>query len=193
MAEAGLEGRGGADERDDFTDEGYFDRPARKARGGFDSRLLAESLHVLPLQRPLLYAEDATVTDAMRGMQRKRRHCVLVTRDGTARTALTGLFTERDVLFRIIDRGRNPASLPLRDVMEADPETLPLDATVAQVLNRMAVAGRQHLPVVDAKGRPAAVVSVDDLMSFLVETFPREVLNLPAEELYRGPQAREGA
>ena len=74
---------------------------------------------------------DRTVTEAMRAMQREHRGCVLVTDDGTDRSKLTGIFTERDVLFRIVDRGRNPASLPVGEVMTPDPDTLPVRANVA--------------------------------------------------------------
>ena len=58
----------------------------------------------------------------MRAMQAEHRGCVLVTRDGTPGSPLAGIFTERDVLFRIVDRGRNPATLPLAEVMTPDPE-----------------------------------------------------------------------
>ncbi len=100
------------DVRDDLGDETYFE-PTRRVSDGFDARLLREPLSVMPVQRPLTLSPGATVTEAMRAMQREHRGCVLVTDDGTPRSKLIGIFTERDVLFRIVDKGRNPAALAI--------------------------------------------------------------------------------
>jgi CBS domain-containing protein len=110
-------------------------------------------------------------------MQSEHRGVVLVSEDGTMHSRVVGIFTERDVLFRIVDQGRNPATLPLADVMTVDPECLRDDQTIAEVLRMMSVGGFRHVPIVDAEGRPVHVVSVRDVVEFLVEAFPREVLN----------------
>ncbi len=132
------------------------------------------------------------VTDAMRSMQREHRGCVLITDDGTRASKLVGIFTERDVLLRIVDRGKNPATLPLAEVMTPDPDVLPVKSTVAYALNKMCVGGFRHVPVVDEEHRPAFVVSVRDVVEFLVEAFPREVLNL-SMEITISQRNREGA
>ena len=178
--------------RDDLGDESYFE-PTRRSSEGFDSGLLRETFRVVPVQRPVTLSPEATVTDAMRLMQREHRGCVLVTDDGSPRSKLSGIFTERDVLFRIVDRGRNPAALPIGEVMTPDPEALSVRATVAYVLNKMSVGGFRHVPVVDDEHRPVCVISVRDVVNFLVEAFPREVLNLPTDPGITAPQSREGA
>lgn len=182
----------GEDIYDVLVDESYFDGSRGHRMTAFDHQLLREPLTMLPVQRPLTMPADACVTDAMRAMQRKHTGCVLITGDGSTRSQLEGIFTERDVLFRIVDRGRNPAALALAEVMTPEPETLSVRATVAYVLNKMAVGGFRHVPVVDDEQRPKGVVSVRDVVTFLVDAFPREVLNLP--ELGAAPShAREGA
>ncbi|NKB16199.1 MAG: aldehyde dehydrogenase family protein, partial [Sphingomonadales bacterium] len=65
-----------------------------------------------------------------------------------------------DVLFRIVDQGRNPATLPISEVMTADPECLRDDQTIAALLHMMSVGGFRHVPLVDEHGRPLGVVSV---------------------------------
>ena len=179
------------DHSDDDVDERYFERP----KGGpkaFDEDLLQEPVTALPVHEAVILSASDTVTDAMRAMQREHRGCILVTDDGTNASKLVGIFTERDVLLRIVDRGKNPATLPLQEVMTADPDALPVGAPVAYVLNKMAVGGFRHVPVVDAQRRPACVISVRDVVNFLVDAFPREVLNLPELEA-SSPRAREGA
>lgn len=178
---------------DEFLDDDpYFEGERRPApRGAFDASLLRESVRVLPARHPLLFAPHHTVTQAMRAMQKEHRGVVLITEDGSPDTRVIGIFSERDVLFRVVDRGRNPMTLALAEVMTRDPECVPVEASVAWVLNKMSVGGFRHVPVVDG-GRPAFVVSVRDVVELLVERFPREVLNLPPS-FGEVPRDREGA
>jgi CBS domain-containing protein len=180
------------DNRDDMVDENYFEAPKRGSVT-FDAALLREPVSALPVKRALTVSPSATVTEAMRLMQTEHTGCVIITDDGTSDSKLIGIFTERDVLFRVVDRGRNPATLPLAEVMTSDPEVLPDTATIAHLLNKMCVGGFRHVPVVDDRGRPVTVVSVKDVVELLVESFPREVLNLPEFDTPRIPKHREGA
>ena len=182
--ELSMLGRGG--------DEGYFDDGVARPKT-FDVQLLREPVTVLSTRSPLIYAPDATLSDAMRGMQAEHRGCVLITEDGTASTKLRGIFTERDIMLRVINRGRNPAETPLRDVMSRDPEHLQADARVAWVLNMMSVGGFRHVPIVNSRGCPIAVIAVRDVVEFLVEAFPNEILNLPPDFAARKVIPREGA
>ncbi len=181
-----------ASELEDYRDEAYFDRRRRK-RLVFDSNLLRESASVLRARKPIVFAPEHSVTDAIRAMQGEHRGCVLITGDGSPTTRVIGIFTERDVLFRIVDRGRNPATLPLSEVMTPDPDCLRDDQPIAAVLNKMSVGGFRHIPVVDAEWRPSFVVSVKDVVQFLVEAFPREILNRPVDLGADSQREREGA
>ena len=88
-----------AQDRDDLVDEPYFEGLERNH--GFDTGLLREPLTDLPVRTAIVMSSDSTVTDAIRAMQREHRGCVIITDDGTQQSKLTGIFTERDVLFRI--------------------------------------------------------------------------------------------
>jgi CBS domain-containing protein len=177
----------------DFDEEREGAGPGEGRRRVFDNALLRESVNGLPARRPIVLSGDASVTDAIRAMQREHRGAVVVTADGTPQTRLVGIFTERDVLLRVVDRGRNPATLRLAEVMTMGPECLPQESTIAWVLNKMCVGGFRHVPVVDQAGRPVFVVSVRDVVEFLVEAFPREVLNLPLDYGADRQRDREGA
>ena len=106
---------------EDLGDETYFDEPKDRIES-FDADLLQEPVVALPLKPVLIFSVSDTVTEAMRAMQREHRGCVVVTDGGTNASKLVGIFTERDVLLRIVDRGKNPATLPLSEVMT--PRTL---------------------------------------------------------------------
>jgi CBS domain-containing protein len=179
-------------EQFDDLDEVYFQELGEK-RHVFDSSLLRQPLSVLSARKPIVLAPEASVTEAMRAMQAEHRGCVLISEDGTCGSRLVGIFTERDVLLKVVDRGRNPAVLPLSDVMSPDVDGLLVESSVAWVLNRMSAGGFRHVPVVDADGRPVTVVSVRDVVDFLVDHFPREVMNLPVEPGVRSTRTREGA
>lgn len=159
---------------------------AREARG-FDTGLIREPLSSVPVQEPLVLGSDETVTRAVRAMQREHTGCVLVTNDGKRDSKLVGIFTERDILLRIVDRGKNPATLPMSEVMTPDPEVLNVKSTVAHALNKMSVGGFRHIPVVDEQACPAFVVSVRDIVEFLVRALPREALDVPIEGLPAEP------
>ncbi len=175
----------------DMRDDAYYDDDPEDRP--FDGQLLREPLSVLPTRSPICFKASDAVSEAMKAMQREHRGCVLITEDGTSRTRLTGIFTERDILLRVIDRGRHPATVTLDEVMIRDPECLPSDARVAWVLNKMSVGGFRHVPAVDDEGRPVTIVSVRDVVQFLVERFPNEILNLPPEHGVVRYRTRDGA
>ena len=62
---------------------------------------------------------------------------------------------------------------------------------LAHALNKMSIGGFRHVPAVDDEHWPRRVVSVKDIVDYVVEAFPREVLNLPVGKAAQ--QAREGA
>lgn len=176
-----------------LRDDAYMDEAPARAGRAFDAGLLKAPLTLVPTRPPLALAPDRSVKDGMQAMRQHHRGCILITRDGTLHSPLVGIFTERDVLLRVIDSGRNPADVALREVMTAEPETLPSDARIAWALNMMAVGGFRHVPVTDARGCPTAVVAVRDVVEFLVESFPAEILNLPPDFGRKKGTTRDGA
>jgi CBS domain-containing protein len=106
----------------------------------------------------------ATVVEAARLMTERGIGCVLVV---DAAGGPAGVFTERDVLRRVVAALGDPATMALRDVMTSPvitctPET-PLDDCAAVMTARRI----RHLPVVE-DGALAGVVSSGDVMAFRV-------------------------
>jgi CBS domain-containing protein len=126
---------------------------------------------------------DATIQEAVECLQEKHIGCVLVSgSDGR----LAGIFTERDLLNRVAGRRLDWRSVRVADYMTRDPESLRPDDRIVWALNLMHVGGYRHVPLVDASDRPVGIVSVKDIVSFLVELFPSAVLNLPPDP-HRAP------
>lgn len=161
-------------------DDAYEDK--ERIRG----TLLTARLSELDLRTPIVVTLDATVVTAVNAMNEHRTGCVLVVQGGK----LVGIFTERDVLTKVIFRNTS-TSMTVDSVMTRNPETLERTQTIACALNKMSVGGYRHIPVVE-RGQPVAVVSIRDLVDFLVELFPQSVLNMPPSPEKAIPKSRDG-
>ncbi len=80
---------------------------------------------------------------------------------------LAGIFTERDILRRVVATGRNPATTPVGDVMTTPVVTCRPDMTLEAAASLMTGHGVRHLPVEDARGL-RGMVSIRDLLAHQV-------------------------
>jgi CBS domain-containing protein len=135
-----------------------------------------DTVGVLAPTEPVCLRETATVTEAAQRMVQARQAAVLVVDAGGR---LAGIFTERDLLTRVIGRGLDPKGTALSAVMTPNPEVLSLRDRVAYAVHCMSVAGYRTVPLVDADRRPVGIVTVSDVIRWLANLFPTTVLNLP--------------
>lgn len=170
------------DERDRILDEEQPGPP------DLESVLFSETLKDAMADPPIVLEESASLADAIGAMRERRRGCVLLVRGGK----LAGIFTERDVLMKIAGSKVDLAATPVADYMTRDPETLPADSSVAYALNKMAVEGYRHIPLVDEHGAPIGVISMRDLIEYITGFYTKDVLNLPPRPGVT-PRGREGA
>jgi CBS domain-containing protein len=146
--------------------------------------LLNDTIAVLASAEPICLAEAATVHDAVRTMLAHRQAGVLIT-DGEGR--LAGIFTERDVLTRVVGRDLDARRTPLGEVMTRNPQALTASDRVAYAIHCMSVAGYRTIPLVDGEGRPIGVVTVSDVVRWLAGQFPEAVLNLRPGDALKHP------
>jgi CBS domain-containing protein len=136
---------------------------------------------------PWAVEADRSVADAVRLMRWKKTGCLLVTRGGR----LAGVFTERDLLTRLLAPGRS-LDTPMSVCLTPDPVTVhPLDP-VWTAVRRMEKGGYRHLPVVDDANRPVGILSARRVVHYLVEHFPTIIYNQPPDP-NRYPDAADGA
>ena len=112
----------------------------------------------------LSVAATATVTEAVALMDEKGLGSVLV-RDAAG--AMAGIFTERDLMRRVVRQGRDPRTTPMSAVMTPDVRQVPSTESIVEVLRLMIEHGYRHMLVAD-DGKPAGVVSIRDLMRWLI-------------------------
>ena len=82
-----------------------------------------------------------------------------------------GIVTDRDLVTRILLESHDPAGTKLWEVMSQLPRTVTEEATVEEALAQMRSGPYRRLPVVNADGRLAGIVSVDDVLSHIAAEF----------------------
>ena len=92
---------------------------------------------------------------------------------------LVGVFSERDLMTRVVVAGKDPHETPVGSVMTREVITASLDDPVERCLEKMHSRGCRHLPVV-ADGRVIAMISMRDLMRDEIEEQVEEIRGLRA-------------
>ena len=168
--------------------EEAYDAPRDSGSESFSSELLEETLEVLGTPSPVCVGLETPIADVIKGMSERNHGCVVVVDAGGL---LAGIFTERDVMRRVV--GKVELSRPVSEVMTPDPEAVSFHDTIAVALNKMAIGGFRHVPLVDIKMMPVGIVSVRDVMGYFVECFPSHVLNVSPNPTNRHPDSVDTA
>jgi CBS domain-containing protein len=114
---------------------------------------------------------DTTVRAAAVAMANKKVGAILVVDD---KGLLTGLFTERDVLNRVVAKGLDPDKTPLSAVMTENLLTATPDKPLAHALHMMFEGGFRHVPVVE-NGKPVGMVSARNALGLEICQFEKEL------------------
>jgi len=109
-----------------------------------------------------------TVAEVARRMSTKKVGAVLVVKDGD----LWGLFSERDLLNRVVAQERDPRTTDVGEVTTRDVVTIDADAPLHRVLQVFKENRFRHLPVL-RDGKPAGILSTRDFLEFLVQSCER--------------------
>ena len=126
--------------------------------------------HVVHKQELAFASPQTSVREAARIMARRRIGAVMVMEVDR----LVGIFTERDLVFRVVARGLDVNATPIADVMTRDPKWIAPGAPFGAALHVMYEGGFRHLPVVDA-GKLVGIVSARSAMDPDLEEFVSEV------------------
>ena len=154
-----------------------------------DERMIREPISMLQPVKPVCIEKDTSVAEAVRQMQEHHIGCVLV----TERERLVGIFTERDVLSHVAGKKIDVEAIPVEDLMTPNPETLSPSAGIVFALNKMSLGGFRHVPLVDDSHRPVGIISVKDVVDYIVEFFSGQVLTIPPEPGLDVAKAPDGA
>jgi CBS domain-containing protein len=138
--------------------------------------LTDERLRVLSRRQPVTVAPGTTLADCVRAIQRTGTGDSVFVCDQAG--TLLGVLTERDIFARIVV-GNVDLSRAVESLMTTEPRTLDLDQTIRDAIELMQTGRYRNVPIVDEGGRLVGVVRQVDIIKYLAESFPEELLNLP--------------
>jgi CBS domain-containing protein len=171
-------------------DEAYYDALAAGRRKVIDNRTFKQPIRSIGMRACVILGENESVSAAIEAMRAAQIGSVLVT--GPA-GQLVGIFTERDALNRLALGEKDPKKTRLQELMHPQPETLTQDDDIGYALRLMSHGGYRRIPLVDREGRPVGVVSVRDIVDFIADHFPDDILTLPTDPRSTIAKKPEGA
>lgn len=107
---------------------------------------------------------DEVVATAVSRMHEHNLGAVLLVDEGK----LTGIFSERDLLRRVVAAKRDPATTVVRDVATTELVTVEADAPVRECYQLFKDKGFRHLPIVGADNVPIGIISSRDLLNCMM-------------------------
>lgn len=122
--------------------------------------------NVMEPKKFITAAPGTTVSQAARLMATRNTGAILVVEDNQ----LSGILTERDMVFRVIATGLDPQTTSVKAVMTANPKTLGPTESYGHALVIMQENGFRHLPVVE-NGRVIGIISSRNAMDPDMEEF----------------------
>lgn len=151
------------------------------------AQLRSERIKTLGHREPVTVPSGTPLRSAIATMQSNDGEPILIA-DGQR---LLGVLTERDVLLKILGR-EGILDEPVDDVMTRDPQTLTADSTVGEALELMESGRYRTVPLVDETGAPTGLLRQQDIVEYVAEAFPQEILNLPPRP-HQVMEEQEGA
>ncbi len=130
-----------------------------------DSTTLSSPLETLNPKKAICVDHDASLKSVIHKMKEHGIGCVCV----VEKNWLVGIFTERDILKKVVCSNLNLEKTQVKEVMTANPEYLFMDDEIAFALNRMHVGGFRHIPLVNLQYEPQGVISVRDIAAHLIQ------------------------
>ena len=135
-----------------------------------------EPLSVLTRREPLSVAPGASLAECVRLIQRGGVGDSVFVCDSDGR--LVGVLAERDVFARLVT-GQVDLNRPVDSLLNTEPKTLRLHQTILEAIDLMQTGRYRNIPLVDDAGNLVGVVRQNDIIRYLAESFPEELLNLP--------------
>lgn len=129
----------------------------------------------LNLRDMVCVSPECSLGEAIATMQKRRSGCVLV----AAGSNLEGIFTERDLIRKVVGHQEICLDQPISDFMTIQPAVLNPDDSLLDAISLMNKGGYRHIPLVDSTNQVRHCLSVVNIVDYLSEHYPQELLSLP--------------
>ena len=108
---------------------------------------------------------EISVYDGLELLVEKRIGCLMVTNENGK---YLGTFTERDYARKVILKGRSSKETLVSEIMDPHPSVTE-NSTIEECMEKMSTKGYRHLPVLDAHGNLVGVVSISDVVKYIID------------------------
>ena len=142
----------------------HEDIPRARIESALGRSLSEDRVQALNPARALSVPKGTSLEAAIQTLRERRIGCLLVT---DPKGKLSGILTERDLLYKVAGKNLNLAAEPVSRYMTRDPEVIRADQLIASALQRMMVGDLRHLPLVDTEGHPERILSSRDIINYL--------------------------
>ena len=141
--------------------------------------LVDERLQVIGRREPVTVAPGTSLADCLAAIRRTGTGDSVFVVDAEGR--LRGVLTERDIFGRLVggDVAAIDLAQPVETLMTTKPHHLHLDETVRAAIELMQTGRYRNVPLLDDDDVLQGVVRPQDILKYLAESFPEELLNLP--------------
>jgi len=133
---------------------------------------------------PIIAPADMSITEVAQLMGQQQAHAVLIV---DRQMKVEGIFTERDLVNRVVARRLNPDRTQLRDVMTEAVETVRAETSVDEALDIMVRNRFRHLPIVDSEEKVIGIASMSHLLMRQNASAKADVETLAAYVTAGGP------
>ena len=133
---------------------------------------------------------ETTIAAAARLMRHYHVGSLVVVDEKAGRRVPVGIITDRDIVVEVVATGLDGGTITVGDIMVHEIVTAPESMGVMETIQLMRVKGVRRLPVVDAGGGLAGIVTVDDLLDVLAEELS-ELARIVVREQVREAQLRK--
>ncbi len=116
-------------------------------------------------KKELLILDKETPLSVAISQMKKLNYGAVIVIDQSQNDKLCGMFTERDLLMKVVAEGKDVASLKLEEVMTKKVQTAKVDDPVYESMGRMTQGRFRHLPIVDEEGKVTGLVSQGDFVA----------------------------
>jgi CBS domain-containing protein len=141
--------------------------------------ILDERLQVVGRREPVTVRPGTSLADCLAAIRRTGTGDSVFVVDAAGR--LLGVLTERDIFGRLVGGDVPPIDLaePVETLMTTKPHHLHLDETVRSAIELMQTGRYRNVPLLDDDDQLQGVIRPQEVLKYLAEAFPEELLNLP--------------
>ena len=113
---------------------------------------------------------DQSVATTVQTMNEKGIGSVVVMKDNE----LAGIFTERDLMTKVVAQSKDPKEVLIQDVMSTGLKTLTTESTIFDAQSLMEQQRIRHIPILTADGKPEGMLTMRHLHSFRLQQLKEE-------------------